>query len=351
MWAASFDPLVLTAEASLNQVVIGDFGCPEVAGMRAGQACSREAMLTLATEHGLTGLRPGKLSDGIAAAAASTHAKRAATAALVAYGRRLGALIATLRDPRTPGGQARTPARHAYLSYWLTVDSIWLGGGLLSGRCGPAILTGAQAGAAAAARPCRVVLTSYPAIAPLLGAALRVPATGAGEVIAVADLGHTSIKAAIAERHATALTSFRLLGACPAPSGRSEGEVEDAVSDALARAVKQAAADPRAHRVLRVVVSVASYVSAGAPVDDGRGIYGCLANRVTSLRSRLSAVTGTEVTLEFVHDGTAAAATAGSVNSATITAGTSLGSGFRPVQAPPSLDLAPDAWAGHRLSP
>jgi hypothetical protein len=346
MWAAGFDPLALTAEASLNQVVIGDFGCPEVAGMRAGQACSREAMLALATERGLTGLRPGKLSDDIAAAAASTRAKRAATAALVTYGRRLGALIATLRDPRTPGEQARTPARHACLSYWLTVDSIWLGGGLLAGRCGPVILTGAQAGAAAAARPCRVALTPYPAIAPLLGAALRVPATGAGEVITVADLGHTSIKAAIAERHATTLTSFRLLGACPAPSGRSAGEVADAVSDALARAVKHAAADPRACRVLRVVVSVASYVSAGAPADDGRGIYGCLANRVTSLRSRLSAVTGTDVTLEFVHDGTAAAATAGSVNSATITAGTWLGSGFRPAQAPPSLDLAPDAWAG-----
>ena len=113
-----------------------------------------------------------------------------------------------------------------------------------------------------------------------------------------------------------------------------------------ARAVKHAAADPRACRVLRVVVSVASYVSAGAPADDGRGIYGCLANRVTSLRSRLSAVTGTDVTLEFVHDGTAAAATAGSVNSATITAGTWLGTGFRPAQAPPSLDIAPDMRAG-----
>jgi hypothetical protein len=347
MWAAGFDPLALTAEASLNQVVIGDFGCPEVAGMRAGQACSREAMLALATERGVTGLRPGKLSDDIAAAAASTGARRAATAALVTYGRRLGALIATLRDPRTPGGQARTPARHACLSYWLTVDSIWLGGGLLAGRCGPVILAGAQAGAAAAARPCRVALTPYPAIAPLLGAALRVPATGAAEVMAVADLGHTSIKAAIAERQATALTRFRLLDACPAPSGQPADEVEDTVTHALARAVMHAAAHPHSRRVLRVIVSVASYVSAGAPADDGRGIYGCLANRVTSLRSRLSAGAGTDVTLEFVHDGTAAAATAGSVKSATITAGTWLGSGFRPAKAPPLLNLAPDLWTGH----
>jgi hypothetical protein len=348
MRAASFDPLGLTAEASLNQVVIGDCGCPEVAGMRAGKACSRDAMLALATERGLTGLRPDNLSDGIAAAAAagSTRASRAASAALVSYGHRLGALIATLRDPRTPGEQARTPARHAYLSYWLTVDSVWLGGGLLAGRCAPVILAGAQAGAAAAAHPCRVALTPYPAIAPLLGAALRAPATSAGEVIAVADLGHTSIKTAVAQRHATALTRFRLLGACPAPSGRPAEEVEDTVTRALARAVKEAAAHPRSHRV-RVIASVASYVSAGTPADDGHGIYGCLASRVTSLRNRLNVGTGTDVTLEFVHDGTAAAATAGSVNSATITAGTWLGSGFRPAQAPPSLDLAPDLWTGH----
>lgn len=148
--AAGFDLLALTAEASLNQVVIGDFGCPEVAGMPAGQVCSRQAMLALATEHGLAGLTPGTLSDGIAAAAATAAANRAAAAALMAYGRRLGALIATLRDPGTPGAQARTPARRACLSHWLTVDSIWLAGGLLAGSCGPVILAGAHAGAAAA---------------------------------------------------------------------------------------------------------------------------------------------------------------------------------------------------------
>ena len=346
MGSSGFDPLALTADASLNKVVIGDFGCPAVAGMPAGQACSRDALLALATRCGLAGLRPDQLSDGIAAAAASrsTRAARAATAALVSYGHRLGALIATLRDPRTPGEQARTPARHAYLSYWLTVDSVWLGGGLLAGRCGPVIVMGAQAGAAAAVRPCRVALTQHPAIAALLGAALRAPAASAGEVIAVADLGHTSIKTAIAERHATAVTRFSLLGSCPAPSGRGADEVEDAITGALAGAVAHAT-HPRSRRV-HAIVSVASYVSAGVPADDGRGIYGCLANRVTSLRSRLSAASGTDVTLEFDHDGTAAAATAGAVNSATITAGTWLGSGFRPAQAPPSLRLAPDLWAG-----
>lgn len=313
--------------------------------MRAGEVCSRDAMLALATGCGLTGLRPDRLADGIAAAAASSSARaaRAATEALLAYGRRLAALIATLRDPRTPGEQARTPARHACLSYWLTVDSVWLGGGLLAGSCGPVILAGAQEGAAAA-RPCRVALAPYPAIAPLLGAALHGPAAAEGEVIVVADLGHTSAKAAIAERHAAAVTRLWLLDACPAPSGRPADEVEDAVTSALAAAVRHAA-HPRSGRV-RVIVSVASYVSEGIPADDGRGSYGCLASRGASLRSRLSVSSGVEVTLEFVHDGTAAAATADSVNSATITAGTALGCGFRPVHAPSSPCLAADLRVG-----
>jgi hypothetical protein len=100
-------------------------------------------------------------------------------------------------------------------------------------------------------------------------------------------------------------------------------------------------------RRVHVMVSLASYVSAGVPSDDGRGAYGCLANRVTSLRNRVSAECGIRVTLEFVHDGTAAAATARAVNSATITVGTRLGSGFRPAQGVPQLDLAPDLRVGH----
>ena len=311
--------------------------------MRAGQACSRDALLALATGRGLAELRPNQRSDGIATAAgsSSTDTARAATAALLSYGYRLGALIATLRDPRTPGEQARTPTRHAYLSYWLTADSIWLGGGLLAGGCGPLIMVGAQAGAGVAARPCRVALTPHPAIAPLLGAALRAPAADTGEAIVVADLGHTSIKTAIAERHATAVTRFWLLAARPAPCGRPADEVEDAITGALAHAVTHVA-HPRSRRV-HVRISIASYLSAGQPADDGRGMYGCMANRVTSLRSRLSADCGKDVTVEFVHDGTAAAATAGAANSATITAGTWLGSGFRPAEAVPPLHLAPDA--------
>jgi hypothetical protein len=347
MGGAGFDPLNLTADASLNQVVTGAAGGPGVAGLRAGLTCSRDALLALAAGHGLAGLPADRLADGLASAVAdpATHAGRAAAATLAEFGRRLGALIATLRDPATPGKQGRTLVRRACLAYWLEVDSIWLGGGLLAGRCGPAILAAAQAAASTAVRPCRLALTPQPALAPLLGAARHAPAGRAGEVTAVtvvADLGHTSIKTAIAERAGPALTGLRLLEPCAAPSGRPPAEVHEAVAAALSRAAQRAAEATARPGPVRVIASVASYVHAGVPLDDGRGIYGTLAGQLAWLRARIEAAASADVTVTFIHDGTAAAATAGALRSGTITAGTWLGGGFRPAHAPPLLDLAPN---------
>jgi len=347
MGGAGFDPLNLTADASLNQVVTGAAGGPGVAGLRAGLTCSRDALLALAAGHGLAGLPADRLADGLASAVEdpATHAGRAAAATLAEFGRRLGALIATLRDPATPGKQGRTLVRRACLAYWLEVDSIWLGGGLLAGRCGPAILAAAQAAASTAVRPCRLALTPQPALAPLLGAARHAPAGRAGEVTAVtvvADLGHTSIKTAIAERAGPALTGLRLLEPCAAPSGRPPAEVHEAVAAALSRAAQRAAEATARPGPVRVIASVASYVHAGVPLDDGRGIYGTLAGQLAWLRARIEAAASADVTVTFIHDGTAAAATAGALRSGTITAGTWLGGGFRPAHAPPLLDLAPN---------
>jgi hypothetical protein len=343
MGGAGFDPLNLTADASLNQVVIGAAGGPGVAGLRAGLTCSRDALLALAAGHGLAGLPADRLADGLASAVAdpATHAGRAAAATLAEFGRRLGALIATLRDPATPGKQGRTLVRRACLAYWLEVDSIWLGGGLLAGQCGPAILAAAQAAASTAVRPGRLALTPQPALAPLLGAARHASAAGSQEITVVADLGHTSIKTAIADRDATTLIGLRLLETCAAPSGRPPAEVHEAVAAALSRAAQRAAEATARPGPVRVIASVASYVHAGVPLDDGRGIYGTLAGQLAWLRGRIEAAAGADATVTFIHDGTAAAATAGALSSGTITAGTWLGGGFRPAHAPPLLDLAP----------
>jgi sugar (pentulose or hexulose) kinase len=161
-------------------------------------------------------------------------------------------------------------------------------------------------------------------------------------VTVVADLGHTSIKTAIAERGGAALTGMALLESCAAPSGRPPAEVHEAVAAALGRAVQRAAAATARPGPVHVIASVASYVHAGVPLDDGRGSYGTLAGQLAWLRGRIEAAAGTNATVTFIHDGTAAAATAGALNSATITAGTWLGGGFRPAHTPPLLDLAPN---------
>lgn len=140
------------------------------------------------------------------------------------------------------------------------------------------------------------------------------------------------------------LTGLRLIDARAAPSRRSPDEVEDAIADALADIVRHAART-RSRRV-RVMVSIASCVTAGVPVDEGVSVYGSLASRAPSLRSRITADSGADAILEFVHAEPAAASAAGSANSTTITAGTWLGVGFQPAQAGPLLELAPDLRIG-----
>jgi hypothetical protein len=342
MSGVDFDPLELTVDASLNDIVIGDFGCPDVKGLRADRVCSRDALLALAADCGLPGLPPDRLSDSLARAAASTDAKakRAAHTALWTYGRRLGALIATLRDPAAPDDHSGTSARRAFLAHWLTIDTVWLAGGLMAGRPGHIILEGTAEAVAVAVRPCRVLLNPYPAVAPLLGVARRAHDARDDEMTAVADLGHTSIRTAVAERSAGTLRTLRVLDVRAAPSRGSLDEVEDAVAAALVSAVKRAIG-VRCDR-LRLIVSVASYVTAGVPVASDEGIYGGLGHRLTSLHRRLTAGSDLTLSLEFVHDGTAAAASASSRNSATITAGTWLGVGFNTADGPPLLRLEPD---------
>ena len=61
-----------------------------------------------------------------------------------------------------------------------------------------------------------------------------------------------------------------------------------------------------------------------------------------TISGRIEAAAGADANTTFIQDGKAAAAAAGSPHSATITAGTWLGGGFRPAHPPPLLDLAPD---------
>ncbi|GAA4377611.1 hypothetical protein GCM10023088_37610 [Actinomadura verrucosospora] len=346
----TFDrPRELTGDASLNHVVLGPAGSIGVEGRLAQDACSRDALHALAADLGLPGLRRDRLADDLARAAASSDAEaaRSAAAVLHAFGMRLGALVATLRDPATPERQGSTPHRRAFLARWTAVERVWFGGGLLAGGCGPLVLEGARATAGLAPHPCPVAVSPRPELAPLIGAARHVPAGSGAEAAVVADLGHTRIRTAVAERHDGTLRRLRHLRAGPVPRRPGADAVEAAVAAALAAAVRDAAG-PASKRV-RVVVSVASFVRDGLPADDGQGIYGCLAARAPALLRAVRDAAGVSADLRFLHDGTAAASAGGGPGDAAITAGTWLGVGFAPSGGPPPLAVPrrglPVAWA------
>jgi hypothetical protein len=337
MTAGDFAPERLTTDASLNHVILSSLGVPE--GRLAEDVCSRDALLSLAGDLGLAGLRSEQLADDLGRALADDdmRAARVTATALRMYGLRLGILITTLCDPQTAAWQADTPARRAFLAHWPTISSIWLAGGLLAHACGGLILEGARAVAARAPHPVDVALTPCSAFAALVGAALRTHAECPDGTLAVADLGHTYIKTAATRRSGNRLSRFRLLDRYPAPASRSATDVEDVVAAALGRVVRKAAGSSA--RRICLVVSIASFVANGEPIDDGQGIYGRLSGRTAALLRRIKVDTGVSADVEFVHDGTAAASAVTSANSATITVGTWLGVGFQPIGGLRLLEL------------
>jgi hypothetical protein len=103
--------------------------------------------------------------------------------------------------------------------------------------------------------------------------------------------------------------------------------VEDGLVAALATAAVALGDGPDRHQ--HVVSSVASYLDGGAPVADGRSIYGGIAPQ--RIRHLLGEATGVDMSVEFVHDGTASACGVGDPSpSAVVTMGTWLGVGFTP---------------------
>jgi hypothetical protein len=327
----AFDPCALTADASLNRLILNDvLGIPTgVAGQAASEVCSRNALLELGRGAGLSALEPARLGDQLAAFATSADItqRRAAAQVLEDFGARLGGLIATLRQPGTPARQGHTPVRRAYLDHWLTVERVWLAGGLLRGAAGDVITRSARAVLAFADQPCPLKIVPNPELAPLIGAACF--ATTCDGTVVVGDLGHTSMKTALVSIKDGAVVGLRQVASVPSPTGRSPREVTRATSQALSAAAVDA--DSEIGPELEVIVSVASYVVHGRPIDDGRSIYGGLATAVEPMTTDLSAATGRSPSLRFVHDGTAAAAATGDeATSAVITVGSWLGIGFTP---------------------
>ena len=329
-----FDPQRLTSDASLQRVVIGALpGVPtDIAASPASDVCSRDALARLVLDTpGLPAPEPQRLGDQLTELRSSPDpaTRKLASRVLRAYGSGLGALLATLKHPATPTQQGGTPVRRAYLEHWLGIERVWLGGGLLASAGAEDILAGAQQLLSRAGTVLELRVARCSRVLPLLGAA-RLSEPHEGRAL-VADAGHSTIKTAVAVVDGGALAALETLGARPAPGHGGGPAAESSLVAALVAAVGALGGGPGCHH--RVVVSVASYLDEGAPVNDGRSIYGGISPvRICQL---LTASTGNDLSVDFVHDGSASAlGIADPGLSAVVTIGTWLGIGFTPSDRP-----------------
>jgi hypothetical protein len=175
---------------------------------------------------------------------------------------------------------------------------------------------------------------------PLLGAARAVPPGYA--TAAVLDCGGTAIKRGVAHYAEGALLGVRLLPSLPAQvlSLRSLPPLEQAAAlapvlvEALAATWREVAelGGPVAPVL---TASIAAYIVDNQPMDYQRGAYAELRllspNLGAWLGEQVSAAVGQAVTVQLIHDGTAAARVyAGQPHTAVILLGTALGVGFPP---------------------
>jgi hypothetical protein len=256
-------------------------------------------------------------------------------------GRRLAYLLLTLKRGDAVNRAARLDWDDAYWAHWATVERIWFGGGLLSGRLGQrmlaqARLTLAEAGYGA----CRLRRARYPAILPLIGAA-RSAQRGAHPAVVV-DFGQSFVKRALAIYAGDALAALHLLPSVPTyladlradPPEDLAPHVAEMMITVLVQTWREVEA---LHRPLApvLVASIAAYVAGNQPLPTQAGTYVTL-HKLTDnagrwLGEQVSARLGRTVAVELIHDGTAAARVyAGHPHSAVIVLGTALGVGFPP---------------------
>jgi hypothetical protein len=349
------DPTRLGPDASLNRVWIMDLPemalDPDIRGHRAYELLSPEALGALVRAHaGALGLTAADLGDASALplvldrclGSGDPGVRAAADAVARQFGRRLGALVLTLKRGDAANRAARPEWDDSYWGHWAGLRQIWLGGGLLSGRLGPPALAAARAVLAGAGLTgCTLTLADQPAILPLLGAARAVPP--GYTTAAVVDFGGTAIKRGVAHFAAGALSELRLLSSVPTdfmaleplPLAEQLAVLGARMAAALAETWRAAAAAGPPAPVL--TASIAAYIEDNQPMHYQRGLYSEMRalspNLGAWLAERVSAAVGQPVTVHLIHDGTAAARVyAGQPQSAVILLGTALGVGFPPAE-------------------
>ena len=328
MDSAPLDPCHLTPAASLNRVPLQ---APDGEIVKAFDLLSAAALAELVRREA------GPL--GLPAVAASPRdlptclespdpgVREAAEGIAEEYGSRLGMLLGTLRSGDGASRAARPEWDDSYWDRWARTTTVVLGGGLVCGSFGRRVADKARGAG------CRVTVAAHPDSLPLIGAARGV---GAGSrAAAVLDLGHSWVKRAVAHYDDGVLVSLQRLPPVPAPANPAAPGSVDEVGRQLAMLVAAtwAEASGRGPVSARIVGSVAAYLLAGQPVPAQLGTYAELATLSGNLARWLSAAAGarlrTPVSVELVHDGTAAAhAVPPDDRTAVVMLGTALGVGY-----------------------
>jgi len=255
-------------------------------------------------------------------------------------GRNLGYVLLTLKRGDAVNRAARPEWDNSYWRHWGGINRVWLGGGLVSGRLGPAVRGYALAVVhGAGVGDYNLQISPYAALLPLVGAARHAP-PACGAALAF-DFGSTMVKRARALYRGDELVELHRLPSWPTRWEQIAGASDDPAERAarlLKRLVSVVTSTWHAVGPLPsspVLASVAAYVQDGHPMPGQGGGYYYLRhitdNAQGELARRVSAELGEAVDVRLLHDGTAAAATyAGAENTAVITVGTALGIGFPP---------------------
>jgi hypothetical protein len=274
-----------------------------------------------------------------------TLVREAARAIGRRLGRNLGHILATLHRGDQVNRDARSDWTTADWERWHSIEKIWLGGGLMSGRLGALILQGAGGflDECGLAGRIRLAPTSYGGEIALFGAARYLP-SGSRQSLCL-DLGQTLVKRAClrfedealdrVERFSPLPVDWDRLGVPSHPDPRRGRWVLDFVASAIVQTWEESVSrgcSPGED----IMLSVAAYVQNGRLL--GNGIYAQMHAVAEDIRPFLvdlvSARVGVRIRVQFIHDGTAAATLyAGERNTAVMLVGTALGIGFPPVDS------------------
>lgn len=254
------------------------------------------------------------------------------------YGRFLAYLLLVLKRGDAVNRAARTEWGAAHWAWWGQIERVWLGGGLLRGELGKtAVFTAQQTIQPYNLPNFTVNLSPYGVNLPLYGLATLAPA--GTQAMLLADLGHTSIKQAVAFYGAGQLTRLQLLPTLPSGCNLDQSDRESILAH-VGYVADQLAALWRLGRshgwplAPTIAVSLACYLVNGQPSPGQSGCYGRLRpfspNLTDWLGQLVSQRVGESVQLHLQHDGTAAALAHGESGgkTAVITCGTALGIGF-----------------------